>query len=191
MATKETILVGTIGQGVMMSSDDGESWSRAGVRVGMHSDAIVKTLLPDPRRPATVYAGTDLGLYQTDDGGGTWRLCDTPMKSVGNITPVLSHRNATSPRVVDALFSRALAITPLSRTTGSREGPSIDRHPHSARDAGSSNADPPRCRVEGPSTVDTECPDPRPRRVAGHRRPTAEGPRRGCCLRAARLCGRR
>src|SRR2546430_5086095 len=92
MATKGTILVGTIGQGVMMSSDDGESWSRAGVRVGMHSDAIVKTLLPDPRRPATVYAGTDLGLYQTDDGGGTWRLCDTPMKSVGNITPVLSHR---------------------------------------------------------------------------------------------------
>ena len=94
MATKGTILVGTIGQGVMMSSDDGESWSRASVRVGMHSDAIVKTLLPDPRRPATVYAGTDLGLYQTDDGGGTWRLCDTPMKSVGNITPVLSHRRA-------------------------------------------------------------------------------------------------
>ena len=54
MATKGTILVGTIGRGVMMSSDDGESWSRASVRVGMHSDAIVKTLLPDPRRPATV-----------------------------------------------------------------------------------------------------------------------------------------
>ena len=79
MATKGTILVGTIGQGVMMSSDDGESWSRASVRVGMHSDAIVKALLPDPRRPETVYAGTDLGLYRTDDAGGNWRLGDTPM----------------------------------------------------------------------------------------------------------------
>ena len=79
MATKGTILVGTIGQGVMMSSDDGESWSRASVRVGMHSDAIVKALLPDPRRPQTVYVGTDLGLYRTDDGGASWRLCDTPM----------------------------------------------------------------------------------------------------------------
>jgi hypothetical protein len=79
MATKGTILVGTIGQGVMMSSDDGESWSRASVRVGMHSDAIVKAMLPDPRRPQTVYVGTDLGLYRTDDGGASWQLCDTPM----------------------------------------------------------------------------------------------------------------
>ena len=55
MATKGTILVGTIGQGVMMSSGDGESWSRASVRVGMHSDAIVKTLslTLDDQRPST------------------------------------------------------------------------------------------------------------------------------------------
>src|SRR5437773_9459264 len=61
MATKGTILVGTIGQGVMMSGDDGASWTRASVRLGMHSDAIVKCLLADPERPETVYAGTDLG----------------------------------------------------------------------------------------------------------------------------------
>jgi photosystem II stability/assembly factor-like uncharacterized protein len=79
MVTAGTILVGTIGQGVMMSADDGETWSRASVRVGMHSDCIVKCLLPDPRRPAVVYAGTDLGLYRTDDGGGRWALLDTPM----------------------------------------------------------------------------------------------------------------
>ncbi len=29
MANKGTILVGTIGQGVMTSRDDGESWTRA------------------------------------------------------------------------------------------------------------------------------------------------------------------
>ena len=74
-----TILVGTIGQGVMMSADDGESWTRASVRHGMHSDCIVKTLLSDPRQPEVVYAGTDMGLYRSDNGGGRWRLLDTPM----------------------------------------------------------------------------------------------------------------
>jgi photosystem II stability/assembly factor-like uncharacterized protein len=80
MTAKGTILVGTVGQGVMMSVDDGESWTRAGVRQGMHSDCIVRMLRSDPRRPEVVYAGTDLGLYRSDDGGTTWRLLDNPMK---------------------------------------------------------------------------------------------------------------
>ena len=79
MTIKGSILVGTIGQGVMMSADDGESWTRASVRQGMHSDGIVKALSADPWRPGHVYAGTDQGLYASDDGGGRWRLLDTPM----------------------------------------------------------------------------------------------------------------
>jgi len=79
MATKGNILVGTIGQGVMMSADDGESWTRASVRQGMHSDCIVRALLADPGRPGVVYAGTDRGLYRSDDGGAKWALQDTPM----------------------------------------------------------------------------------------------------------------
>ena len=61
MERQGTILVGTIGQGVMMSADGGESWTRASVRQGMHSDCIVKALQPDPWRPGSVYAGTDMG----------------------------------------------------------------------------------------------------------------------------------
>jgi photosystem II stability/assembly factor-like uncharacterized protein len=79
MAIKGTILVGTIGQGVMMSADDGGSWTRASVRQGMHSDCIVKALLSDPRQTDVVYAGTDMGLYRSDSGGGRWQLQDTPM----------------------------------------------------------------------------------------------------------------
>ena len=80
MANKGTILVGTIGQSVMMSADDGGSWTRASVRHGMHSDSIVRALLSDPRRPQTVYAGTDMGLYRSDDAGAKWQLLDNPMK---------------------------------------------------------------------------------------------------------------
>jgi photosystem II stability/assembly factor-like uncharacterized protein len=79
MANKGNILVGTVGQGVMVSVDDGESWTRASVRQGMHSDCIVRALREDSRRPEVVYAGTDLGLYRSGDAGATWRLLDTPM----------------------------------------------------------------------------------------------------------------
>jgi photosystem II stability/assembly factor-like uncharacterized protein len=80
MTGKGNILVGTVGQGVMMSADDGESWTRAGVRQGMHSDCIVRMLRSDARSPEVVYAGTDFGLYRSDDGGAAWRLLENPMK---------------------------------------------------------------------------------------------------------------
>src|SRR5881396_405891 len=80
MTSKGNILVGTVGQGVMMSADDGESWTRASVRQGMHSDSIVRMLRSDSRSPEVVYAGTDLGLYRSDDAGAKWRLLENPMK---------------------------------------------------------------------------------------------------------------
>jgi len=76
---KTTILVGTIGQGVMRSHDDGETWQRIGIYQGMHSDAMVRSLAHNPRRPEMVYAGTDKGLYCSDDAGGTWKQLDSPL----------------------------------------------------------------------------------------------------------------
>ena len=70
MEKQGTILVGTIGQGVMMSADGGESWTRAGVRQGMHSDCIVKALLSDPWHPGAVYAGTAWGSTRARVAGG-------------------------------------------------------------------------------------------------------------------------
>ena len=41
---------------------------------------IVRMLRSDARSPEIVYAGTDFGLYRSDDGGATWRLLENPMK---------------------------------------------------------------------------------------------------------------
>ena len=62
MSEVKTVLVGTIGQGIMRSADGGESWRRVGIDAGMHSDALVRALGNHPDRPGVVFAGTDKGL---------------------------------------------------------------------------------------------------------------------------------
>ena len=92
-----TVLVATAGQGVMRSSNNGQSWSRAGIDQGMHSDAIVRCLSTDPDTPQTVLAGTDKGLYQSPDAGRTWQLLDTPLSdyNVWNLT-----RDPRNPNII-------------------------------------------------------------------------------------------
>ena len=79
MSDVKTVMVGTIGQGIMRSPDGGESWRRVGIDAGMHSDALVRTLANHPDQPGVVFAGTDKGLYRSDDSGKKWRLLDTAM----------------------------------------------------------------------------------------------------------------
>ena len=57
MADGVNILVGTVGQGVMRSPDGGETWQRAGISQGLHSDAIVRCLSNHSSRPEVVLAG--------------------------------------------------------------------------------------------------------------------------------------
>ena len=79
MAGDMTILVGTVGQGVMRSTDTGEAWQRVNVNQGLHSDALVRSLVSVPHRPEVVFAGTDKGLYRSEDAGHKWRLVDSPL----------------------------------------------------------------------------------------------------------------
>jgi len=74
-----TILVGTVGQGIMRSGDSGKTWGRVGIRQGMHSDALVRALVNHPHHPEITYAGSDKGLYRSDDAGQTWGLIDSPL----------------------------------------------------------------------------------------------------------------
>ena len=79
MSNVKTVLVGTVGQGIMRSGDGGESWGRAGITSGLHSDALVRDLANHPDRPGIVFAGTDKGLYRSDDAGQNWQIVETPM----------------------------------------------------------------------------------------------------------------
>ena len=79
MTDVKTILVGTVGQGIMRSADGGENWGRIGIGAGLHSDAMVRTLLNTPTSPEIIFAGTDKGLVRSDDAGKTWHRVDSPM----------------------------------------------------------------------------------------------------------------
>ena len=79
MADKMTILVGTVGQGIMRSGDSGETWQRVSIDQGIHSDALVRTVVSNPRQPEIVHAGTDKGLYRSEDAGRRWQLVESPL----------------------------------------------------------------------------------------------------------------
>src|SRR5689334_12327896 len=73
------ILVGTVGQSVLASDDEGEHWTRLGPNLGFHSDAIVRCLVNSAARPATLWAGTDRGILRSDDAGKHWSpLAEAP-----------------------------------------------------------------------------------------------------------------
>lgn len=74
-----TIIVGTVGQSVMRSTDNGKSWERVGPRRGFPYEALVRCLAVHPRRPNVLFAGTQSGLYRSDDAGQKWRLVDSAL----------------------------------------------------------------------------------------------------------------
>jgi photosystem II stability/assembly factor-like uncharacterized protein len=79
MADNQIIMVGTVGQGIMRSADGGEKWQRVGINQGLHSDALVRTLVSNPNRPESMFCGTDKGLYSSGDGGQSWELVKSPI----------------------------------------------------------------------------------------------------------------
>jgi photosystem II stability/assembly factor-like uncharacterized protein len=73
-----TILVATAGQGVLRSNDDGVTWNRIPLDQALEFDAVVRSLAVHPTRPEVVFAGADVGLGRSDDGGTRWTRVDTP-----------------------------------------------------------------------------------------------------------------
>ena len=75
-----TIRVGTIGQAIWRSPDCGDSWDR--VRTSIYPENDARALAVHPRQPHIVYAGTDSGIYRSEDRGASWERLDSPLNSM-------------------------------------------------------------------------------------------------------------
>lgn len=75
--TRSTLFVGTVGEGVWRSTDGGGEWSRASQ--GMFVECDVRALVVDPRRPEVLYAGTNEGVYRSENCGDDWTLLAGPL----------------------------------------------------------------------------------------------------------------
>src|SRR5256885_13954992 len=78
MSGKYTICAGTIGSGLWLSGDGGESWRR--VMKGLWSESRVFGVSVHPHEPRTVFAGADDGIYKSSDGGQSFARGATPKK---------------------------------------------------------------------------------------------------------------
>ncbi|MDQ2822235.1 MAG: glycosyl hydrolase [Pseudomonadota bacterium] len=73
-----TILVGTAGQGILRSVDDGATWHRLGLQEAIEFDGVVRSLAVDHANPARIFAGADAGICLSIDGGTHFARCDGP-----------------------------------------------------------------------------------------------------------------
>lgn len=74
-----TLYVGTIGQGIFRSPDQGVTF--AAVNNGLSQQA--QTVWAMRLGPAGIYAGTETGLFLSRDGGGSWQAVGNPLPAEG------------------------------------------------------------------------------------------------------------
>jgi photosystem II stability/assembly factor-like uncharacterized protein len=67
--TPSTTFAGTLGSGVLKTTDGGTSWATAN---GGLPTTNVLALAIDPVTPSTLYAGTDAGVFKSADAGRNW-----------------------------------------------------------------------------------------------------------------------
>jgi photosystem II stability/assembly factor-like uncharacterized protein len=69
--------VGTAGQGILRSVDDGATWHRLGLKEAIEFDGTVRALAVDPSDPSRVLAGADAGICLSTDGGAHFKRADS------------------------------------------------------------------------------------------------------------------
>jgi photosystem II stability/assembly factor-like uncharacterized protein len=75
-----TLYAGTVGQSVWRSKDGGVSWHRASA--GIFVESQIRALAVHPTQPSILFAGTDAGVFRTENGGDRWERLDSPMNEM-------------------------------------------------------------------------------------------------------------
>jgi photosystem II stability/assembly factor-like uncharacterized protein len=76
-----TIVVGTVGQSIMRSEDNGQTWARIGPRRGFAYEASVRSIAMHPREHRILFASTERGIYRSEDGGANWKYVDSALNN--------------------------------------------------------------------------------------------------------------
>jgi photosystem II stability/assembly factor-like uncharacterized protein len=71
------LLVGTIGEGVFLSLNGGDTFRRA--CEGMFVECDVRALAVHPQRANTLYLGSELGLFVSENGADSWTKVPAPL----------------------------------------------------------------------------------------------------------------
>jgi photosystem II stability/assembly factor-like uncharacterized protein len=96
-----TIWAGTATSGVVVSSDDGETWSRV---EGLPVNIPVSSIMVDPKRPNYIYVGTIQTFFISRDGGRTWLRRGAGVLPLGNYRSILiDPRNPDEVLIASAL----------------------------------------------------------------------------------------
>jgi photosystem II stability/assembly factor-like uncharacterized protein len=71
------LYVGCIGEGLFRSEDGGQSFRRA--CDGMFVECLTRALVVHPRDPATLYLGSEQGLFVSTNNADSWTRLDAPL----------------------------------------------------------------------------------------------------------------
>jgi photosystem II stability/assembly factor-like uncharacterized protein len=101
-ARRERVFAGTRGDGVWVSDDFGETWSKP--CYGKQGPGKVRCATVDPHNADRLFAGTEpIGILVSDDAGESWRTLDSlwSVPGIGQITYPVS---SVEPHVRDIVF---------------------------------------------------------------------------------------
>ncbi len=84
-AVPGTIWVGTASSSLIVSKDDGKTWTRV---AGLPDGVPISSIVSDPKRPNYLYVGTTQSIYLSRDGGRSWNRTRGTLP-LGNFASIL------------------------------------------------------------------------------------------------------